>query len=170
MVVSHREGSISSNIRAIIEQLNLNPVETRRLIDRTKQDGARCKGYQGVQPTAKISIGVYGCKEKVEYEIPAPIRRVCRLEDRPRPKQETGQRKILCSINNEAAENDAVEVIDQEKLASVRTCPFVVSYHCVSGFVERNLYEAPFPFYFDDTNVSSASSLIANSRLLQYCL
>lgn len=34
MVVSRREGSISSNIRAIIEQLNLNPVERRRLIDR----------------------------------------------------------------------------------------------------------------------------------------
>nr|XP_033187648.1 uncharacterized protein LOC117155601 isoform X10 [Bombus vancouverensis nearcticus] len=122
MVVSHREGSISSNIRAIIEQLNLNPVETRRLIDRTKQDGARCKGYQGVQPTAKISIGVYGCKEKVEYEIPAPIRRVCRLEDRPRPKQETGQRKILCLINNEAAENDAVEdKIEDKEFGSIRS-------------------------------------------------
>ena len=113
MVVSHREGSISSNIRAIIEQLNLNPVERRRLIDRTKQDGgARCKSYQGVQPAAKISIGVYGCKEKVEYEIPAPIRRVCRYEERPWPKQETtrdGQRKIVGLVRKEAAtlEDDA---------------------------------------------------------------
>ena len=110
MVVSHREGSISSNIRAIIEQLNLNPVERRRLIDRTKQDGARCKSFQAVQPAAKISIGVYGCKEKVEYEIPAPIRRVCRHEDRPRPKQETtGQRKIIGLVRKEAAalEDDA---------------------------------------------------------------
>ncbi|XP_014230520.1 bromodomain-containing protein DDB_G0270170-like isoform X2 [Trichogramma pretiosum] len=31
MVVSHREGNISSNIRAIIEQLNLNPTERDRL-------------------------------------------------------------------------------------------------------------------------------------------
>ncbi|CAK9825843.1 hypothetical protein ANTRET_LOCUS3780 [Anthophora retusa] len=102
MVVSHREGSISSNIRAIIEQLNLNPVERRRLIDRTKQEDSRCKSFQGVQPTAKISIGVYGCKEKVEYEIPGPIRRVCKFEDRPRPKQETGQVKILATIKKEA--------------------------------------------------------------------
>ncbi|OAD57604.1 hypothetical protein WN48_01578 [Eufriesea mexicana] len=112
MVVSHREGSISSNIRAIIEQLNLNPVERRRLIDRTKQDNARCKGFQDVQPAAKISIGVYGCKEKVEYEIPGPIRRVCKFEDRSRPKQETGQRKIIGSIKKEVAaleDDDAVE-------------------------------------------------------------
>ncbi|XP_076276060.1 uncharacterized protein LOC143206990 isoform X6 [Lasioglossum baleicum] len=82
MVVSHREGSISSNIRAIIEQLNLNPVERRRLIDRTKQDTSRCKSFPSVQTGAKISIGVYGCKEKVEYEIPGSIRRM--FEDRSR--------------------------------------------------------------------------------------
>ena len=133
MVVSRREGSISSNIRAIIEQLNLNPVERRRLIDRTKQDGARCVvGYhQGVQPAAKISIGVYGCKEKVGYEIPGggPIRRaVCRLgPDRSRPRQEAGQRKILAPIKKEgAAREDAAveEVIDLEgrNLASIRMC------------------------------------------------
>lgn len=120
MVVSRREGSISSNIRAIIEQLNLNPVERRRLIDRTKQDGARCVvGYhQGVQPAAKISIGVYGCKEKVGYEIPGggPIRRaVCRLgPDRSRPRQEAGQRKILAPIKKEgAAREDAA--VEEEK-------------------------------------------------------
>lgn len=89
MVVSHREGSISSNIRAIIEQLNLNPVERRRLIDRTKQDAPRCKSFPSVQTTAKISIGVYGCKEKVEYEIPGSIRRM--FEDRSRGKPEIGQ-------------------------------------------------------------------------------
>ncbi|XP_061927579.1 otolith matrix protein OMM-64 isoform X8 [Apis cerana] len=120
MVVSRREGSISSNIRAIIEQLNLNPVERRRLIDRTKQDGARCVvGYhQGVQPAAKISIGVYGCKEKVGYEIPGggPIRRaVCRLgPDRSRPRQEAGQRKILAPIKKDgAAREDAA--VEEEK-------------------------------------------------------
>lgn len=163
MVVSRREGSISSNIRAIIEQLNLNPVERRRLIDRTKQDGARCVvGYhQGVQPAAKISIGVYGCKEKVGYEIPGggPIRRaVCRLgPDRSRPRQEAGQRKILAPIKKEgAAREDAAveEVIDLEgrNLTSIRTdrCR-VASRHfffslCFRGSVQL---EARFSFLLD---------------------
>ncbi|XP_076619368.1 uncharacterized protein LOC143340872 isoform X4 [Colletes latitarsis] len=105
MVVSHREGSISSNIRAIIEQLNLNPVERRRLIDRTKQDTTRCKSFPSVQTTAKISIGVYGCKEQVEYKIPAPIRRMYKLEDRSKPKPETGQK---IAIRREA-KDDAIE-------------------------------------------------------------
>uniref|UniRef100_A0A0C9RZX4 HI_1514_0 protein n=1 Tax=Fopius arisanus TaxID=64838 RepID=A0A0C9RZX4_9HYME len=60
MVVSHRETSISSNIRAIIEQLNLNPVERRRLIDRTCDNEA----IRAVSSPAKITIGVYGCREK----------------------------------------------------------------------------------------------------------
>ncbi|XP_076760475.1 uncharacterized protein LOC143429010 isoform X1 [Xylocopa sonorina] len=108
MVVSHRESSISSNIRAIIEQLNLNPVERRRLIDRTKQDSARCKSsFPGVQPAAKISIGVYGRREKLEYEIPGPIRRACKLEDRSRPKQETGNQRIFSSAIKK--EDDAAE-------------------------------------------------------------
>lgn len=117
MVVSHREGSISSNIRAIIEQLKLNPVERGRLlIDRAKQDSSRCKSFQGVQPTAKISIGVYGCRGKVEYEIPGPIRRVCKFEDRSRPKQETGQQTIVASIKRVAAfvDDGAMEVIGQQ--------------------------------------------------------
>lgn len=164
MVVSRREGSISSNIRAIIEQLNLNPVERRRLIDRTKQDGARCVvGYhQGVQPAAKISIGVYGCKEKVGYEIPGggPIRRaVCRLgPDRSRPRQEAGQRKILAPIKKEgAAREDAAveEVIDLEgrNLTSIRTDRRgrVASRHfffslCFRGSVQL---EARFSFLLD---------------------
>lgn len=105
MVVSRREGSISSNIRAIIEQLNLNPVERRRLIDRTKQDAGapRC-----MEPAARISIGVYGCKERpVGYEMP-----VRRAPDRPRPRQETGQRKILAPIKREGEEH-ALEVIEK---------------------------------------------------------
>ncbi|XP_067212631.1 dentin sialophosphoprotein-like isoform X6 [Linepithema humile] len=78
MVVSHRESSISSNIRAIIEQLNLNPVERRRLIDKSRQDGKpRCKSYPDglVESQApKITIGVYGCKDRAtDFEIPSPI-------------------------------------------------------------------------------------------------
>lgn len=128
MVVSHREVSISSNIRAIIEQLNLNPVERRRLIDRTKQDNARCKSFPGVQPTAKISIGVYGCKEKVDYEIPEPIKRVCKFEDRFRAKTEIGARKIV-GIKKEATatiEDHAVEVIDQGETESTFVDPVSV--------------------------------------------
>lgn len=37
MVVSHRQVSISSNIRAIIEQLNLNPVERLHLVNEKQQ-------------------------------------------------------------------------------------------------------------------------------------
>nr|XP_034188994.1 myosin-3-like isoform X3 [Osmia lignaria] len=124
MVVSHREGSISSNIRAIIEQLNLNPVERRRLIDRTKQDNTRCKSFPGVQPTAKISIGVYGCKEKVDYEIPEPMKRVCKFEDRFRGKAEIGGRKIV-GIKKEATatiEDHAVEEKKENKgVGSIRS-------------------------------------------------
>nr|XP_031834092.1 uncharacterized protein LOC116427646 [Nomia melanderi] len=115
MVVSHREGSISSNIRAIIEQLNLNPVERRRLIDRTKQDAPRCKSFPSVQTTAKISIGVYGCKEKVEYEIPGSIRRM--FEDRSRSKPEISQTmKIERDAN--VIEDKAVE--SSRGLGSIR--------------------------------------------------
>ncbi|XP_063987713.1 uncharacterized protein LOC135167919 isoform X4 [Diachasmimorpha longicaudata] len=60
MVVSHRETSISSNIRAIIEQLNLNPVERRRLIDRNCDNGR----IRPVSSPAKITIGVYGSRDK----------------------------------------------------------------------------------------------------------
>lgn len=164
MVVSRREGSISSNIRAIIEQLNLNPVERRRLIDRTKQDGARCVvGYhQGVQPAAKISIGVYGCKEKVGYEIPGggPIRRaVCRLgPDRSRPRQEAGQRKILAPIKKDgAAREDAAveEVIDLEgrNLASIRADRRVASRRffclCFRGSVQLFLFFSRYVKFID---------------------
>ncbi|KOC66857.1 hypothetical protein WH47_11921 [Habropoda laboriosa] len=184
MVVSHREGSISSNIRAIIEQLNLNPVERRRLIDRTKQEDARCKSFQGVQPTAKISIGVYGCKEKVGYEIPGPIRRVCKFEDRPRPKQETGQVKILASIKKEAAaavalqqDADAVEVIDRgETSLDSRPLLSFISLDSPSiplGYLSLGLYRSlgiienqpkyPFPRLFFD----SISLFFAMSHLYQ---
>ncbi|KAK2581944.1 hypothetical protein KPH14_002392 [Odynerus spinipes] len=98
MVVSHRESSISSNIRAIIEQLNLNPVERRRLIDRTKDETVRCKSFQGVQPSVpKITIGVYGCKDKLDYEIPGAIRSSCKIEDSIRSRvklAEARQRQI----------------------------------------------------------------------------
>ncbi|XP_031774442.1 uncharacterized protein LOC100872435 isoform X3 [Apis florea] len=114
MVVSRREGSISSNIRAIIEQLNLNPVERRRLIDRTKQDAGapRC-----MEPAARISIGVYGCKERpVGYEMP-----VRRAPDRPRPRQETGQRKILAPIKREGEEHALEAEQDKRGFGSMRS-------------------------------------------------
>lgn len=59
MVVS-RETNISTNIRAIIEQLNLNPVERRRLIDRTRENVR----IRPVSSPANITIGVYGCNDK----------------------------------------------------------------------------------------------------------
>lgn len=120
MVVSHRESSISSNIRAIIEQLNLNPVERRRLIDRTRQGGnARCRSFpDGIveSQAPKISIGVYGCKDRVdEYEIPSPIGKTAiaarKIEiERPRSKAETRQRAptqkkethAACQVKKEA--------------------------------------------------------------------
>ncbi|KAG7198191.1 hypothetical protein KM043_005604 [Ampulex compressa] len=111
MVVSHRETSISSNIRAIIEQLNLNPVETRRLIDRTKQESARCKSFQGVQSAPKISIGVYGCKD--EYK--SPVRAVCKIEDRPRSRPET--RQIIQNKKESILVVETVEVKVEDKIS-----------------------------------------------------
>lgn len=121
MVVSHRESSISSNIRAIIEQLNLNPVERRRLIDKTRQSGnARCKSFpDGIvveSQAPKISIGVYGCKDRsAEYEIPSPISKTAitarKIEiERSRSKAESRQRfstqkkeaHIACQVKREA--------------------------------------------------------------------
>ncbi|XP_011880040.1 PREDICTED: WEB family protein At5g16730, chloroplastic-like isoform X7 [Vollenhovia emeryi] len=121
MVVSHRESSISSNIRAIIEQLNLNPVERRRLIDKTRQGGnERCKSFPAgivVESQApKISIGVYGCKDRsAEYEIPSPIGKTViaarKIEiERSRSKAETRQRlstqkreaNTACQVKKEA--------------------------------------------------------------------
>lgn len=100
MVVSHREPSISSNIRAIIEQLNLNPVERRRLIDKTRQETTRCKSYPGgivvAESPPKISIGVYGCKDRDEFAIPSgPIKSAIKphkIDERFRSKAETRQR------------------------------------------------------------------------------
>lgn len=65
------ESPISSNIRAIIEQLQLNPVERRRLIDRAEENTfLRKKLQNGAEESssasARVSIGVYGCKD---YEM-----------------------------------------------------------------------------------------------------
>lgn len=96
MVVSHRESSISSNIRAIIEQLNLNPVERRRLIDKTRQETTRCKSYpDGIvvaESPPKITIGVYGCKDRNEFALPGPIKPARKIDERSRSKAETRQR------------------------------------------------------------------------------
>ncbi|CAB0030594.1 unnamed protein product [Trichogramma brassicae] len=48
MVVSHREGNISSNIRAIIEQLNLNPTERDRL-QQCSNNSSSIKQQQQIQ-------------------------------------------------------------------------------------------------------------------------
>lgn len=100
MVVSHREPSISSNIRAIIEQLNLNPVERRRLIDKTRQENnTRCKSFpDGIvtveSQTPKISIGVYGCKDRsTEFRVPDRPITMRKIEmERSRSKVDTRQR------------------------------------------------------------------------------
>ena len=63
MVVSHRDSVISTNIRAIIEQLNLNPVERRRLIER-QDDIDNCNKILETSTKARVSIGVYGLKNK----------------------------------------------------------------------------------------------------------
>ena len=76
MVVSHRESSISSNIRAIIEQLNLNPVEREHL----QRCNASIKQLPRKPPPPtmkrpnvnnpdpivrpKVTIGVYGLKNE----------------------------------------------------------------------------------------------------------
>lgn len=137
MVVSHRESSISSNIRAIIEQLNLNPVERRQLIDKTRQgSNARCKSFpDGIvveSQAPKISIGVYGCKDRnTEYEIPTPISKtaiaVRKIEiERSRSKAETRQRlppqkkeapHIVCQMKKEVP---AVPVKKEAPATSVK--------------------------------------------------
>lgn len=101
MVMSHRESSISSNIRAIIEQLNLNPVERRQLINKTRQEGnARCKSFpDGIMMESqapKISIGVYGCKDRsAEFRIPDHPIGLRKIEmERSRPKMDTRQRLL----------------------------------------------------------------------------
>lgn len=82
MVVSHRESSISSNIRAIIEQLNLNPVERRRLIEsrsagdlklsnkqqhihqQQQQQQKHCTALLVESVTRpRVTIGVYGLRQ-----------------------------------------------------------------------------------------------------------
>lgn len=114
MVVSHRESSISSNIRAIIEQLNLNPVERRRLIDKTRQGSARCKSYpDGIvvaESPPKITIGVYGCKDRNEFAIPGPIKPVRKFDERSRSKAETRQRFPAQLKRETRAEQRANEV------------------------------------------------------------
>ncbi|XP_044002757.1 uncharacterized protein DDB_G0288805-like isoform X7 [Aphidius gifuensis] len=59
-MVMSRDTTISTNIRAIIEQLNFNPVERRRrLIDRNNETTK----IRPVSLPAKITIGVYGCRD-----------------------------------------------------------------------------------------------------------
>lgn len=79
MVVSHRESSISSNIRAIIEQLNLNPVERRRLIESRSTGDLKLSNKQHIHhqhqqqkhaallvesvTRPRVTIGVYGLRQ-----------------------------------------------------------------------------------------------------------
>lgn len=62
MIVSNGETNISTNIRAIIEQLNLNPVTGRRRRRYTHND-TNCPStcQKTVNTTANITFGVYGC-------------------------------------------------------------------------------------------------------------
>lgn len=71
MMVVSRETTISSNIRAIIEQLNLNPVERRRLIDYRGQESVKSLPVPANvdQPRPRVTIGVYGCKQPLNYQI-----------------------------------------------------------------------------------------------------
>ncbi|XP_072755969.1 uncharacterized protein [Anoplolepis gracilipes] len=132
MVVSHRESSISSNIRAIIEQLNLNPVERRRLIDRTRQENnTRCKsfpdGIMTVEPQApKISIGVYGCKDRsTEFRVPDHPITIRKIEiERPRSKVDTRQRlpaqkkeaAPVCQVKIEAPSTQVEREVRMERV------------------------------------------------------
>lgn len=99
MVVSHRESTISSNIRAIIEQLNLNPVERRRLIEARGPEHQRCgikqrqlqqvESMHQAQERTRVTIGVYGLGQQHPYhqEIqPRPRKPVRRIEPRPRQR------------------------------------------------------------------------------------
>ncbi|XP_020291993.1 uncharacterized protein LOC109858794 isoform X2 [Pseudomyrmex gracilis] len=120
MVVSHREPSISTNIRAIIEQLNLSPVKRRQLIDKkNRKDNARCKSFpDGIMDSqTKISIGIYGCKERNgEFEISKPIcKSTMRKIERARPETEarrkfsTENKKVTFLPKKEAIRTDQIK-------------------------------------------------------------
>lgn len=134
MVVSHREPNISSNIRAIIEQLNLNPVERRRLIDKTRQEGnARCKSFPDdivtVESQApKISIGVYGCKDRsTEFRVPDRSITVRKIEiERSRSKVDTRQRlptqkkeaPLVCQVKIKAPSTQVEREVRMERVTT----------------------------------------------------
>lgn len=134
MVVSHREPNISSNIRAIIEQLNLNPVERRRLIDKTRQESnARCKSFPDdivtVESQApKISIGVYGCKDRsTEFRVPDRPITMRKIEiERSRSKVDARQRlpqkkeaSLVCQVKIEAPSTQVErEVVRMERVTT----------------------------------------------------
>jgi hypothetical protein len=86
MVVSHRESSISSNIRAIIEQLNLNPVERRRLIESRPDDIHGLKQQLSEAPRPRVTIGVYGIRQTTGEQQPRPRKVARRAEPRPRQR------------------------------------------------------------------------------------
>lgn len=131
MVVSHREPNISSNIRAIIEQLNLNPVERRRLIDKTRQESnARCKSFPDdivtVESQApKISIGVYGCKDRSRMsDRPITMRKI--EIERSRSKVDTRQRlppqkkeaSLVCQVKIEAPSTQVEREVRMERVTT----------------------------------------------------
>ncbi|XP_029155848.1 uncharacterized protein LOC114928727 isoform X4 [Nylanderia fulva] len=134
MVMSHREPNISSNIRAIIEQLNLNPVERRRLINKTRQEGnARCKSFpDGIMMESqapKISIGVYGCKDRsAEFRIPDHPIAMRKIEiERSRSKLDTRQRILTqkkealppaCQIKIEAPSSQVKREVRMDHLTT----------------------------------------------------
>ncbi|XP_051161580.1 dentin sialophosphoprotein-like isoform X2 [Leptopilina boulardi] len=110
MVVSHRESNISTNIRAIIEQLNLNPVERRRLINRNEENRK--------SSPPKISIGVYGSKEPA-YEIYSEVKKNG-IEIQTRSRAENRQR--LPTISRRKSDCEVTRTIkdSSERIASTQ--------------------------------------------------
>lgn len=104
MMVVSRETTISSNIRAIIEQLNLNPVERRRLIDYRGQESVKSLPVPAVvvaQPRPRVTIGVYGCKQPISYQIcdrttkrDPPTKCSIKITVKQKPSSESRQRAV----------------------------------------------------------------------------
>ncbi|XP_014208516.1 uncharacterized protein LOC106639420 [Copidosoma floridanum] len=136
MVVSHRESSISSNIRAIIEQLNLDPLERRRLIESRPDDVDRCKQQlqqqrqeqrthqlrqkQVESSGPRVTIGVYGLGRRVVDENKRNTATIELLRTKkplvPRPRQRVPEKIEL--------EDKVLEV--PKKDASTPTTPTTV--------------------------------------------
>lgn len=108
MVVSHRESSISSNIRAIIEQLNLNPVERRRLIERHDEID-NCRILVNPDKTARVSIGVYGIRNVVSTNNNiSSNKNACNRSNSVKNNNSKGEEKCVardCTVTRKSSSN-----------------------------------------------------------------